>query len=248
VEIVAAIAGIASVLVCWVVSLRLLLLARRTRQSPELLIGLGLLLAGGLWSPLMAIGRQATALPDAVRATAVVLGAITAICGMSCIAIFNWRVFRPADSWAPAFASAVAMALVALAVAQSLGSGWMVFARHEQGPWTGVSWIGAVIYMWSFLEAGRQYTMLTRRQRLGLADPVVTDRMRIWTLMMLTSVVASLVFAACQTLGIAVAGTTLGLSLTAVAACLSAVFLYLAFMPPSSYLESVRRRAQPMEA
>jgi hypothetical protein len=248
VEIVAAIAGIASVLVCWVVSLRLLSLAKRTRQAPELLIGLGLLLAGGLWSPLMAVGRQATALPDPVRATVVVAGAITAICGMSCIAIFNWRVFRPADSWAPAFVSAVAVALIGLALAQSFGSGWMVFAHHEQGPWTSVSWVGVVIYTWSSIEAGRQYSMMTRRQRLGLADPVVTDRMRIWTLMMLTSVLASLVFATCQMLGIAVAGTTVGLSLTAVAAFLSAVFLYLAFMPPSSYLESVRRRAQPMEA
>jgi len=248
VEIVAALAGIASVLVCWVVSLRLLLLARRTGQSPELLIGLGLLLVGGLWSPLMAVGRQATGLPDEVRAAVVVVGALTAICGMSCIAIFNWRVFRPADSWAAAFVVVMSAALVALALAQSFGTGWMTFARHEQGPWTRVSWVGVVIYAWSSLEAGRQHSMLVRRQRLGLADPVVTDRMRIWTWMMLTSVAASLVFASCQTLGIAVAGTTLGLTLTAIAAFLSAVFLYLAFMPPSSYLESVRRRAQPMEA
>jgi len=248
VEIVAALAGIASVLVCWVVSLRLLMLARRTGQSPELLIGLGLLLVGGLWSPLMAVGRQATGLPDEIRTTVVIVGALTAICGMSCIAIFNWRVFRPADGWAPAFVGAVALALVALALAQSFGAGWMVFAHHERGPWTLVSWVGVVIYTWSSIEAGRQYSMMTRRQRLGLADPVVTDRMRIWTLMMLTSVAASLVFASCQTLGIAVAGTTIGLSLTAIAAFLSAVFLYLAFMPPSSYLESVRRRAQPMEA
>lgn len=247
-ELVAGVAGIASVLVCWVVSLRLLMLARRTGQSPELLIGAGLLLVGGLWNPLMAVGRQATALPDSVRVTLVILGATTAICGMSCIAIFNWRVFRPSQAWAPPLAFAAAAALVALALAQSLGSSWLEFAHHERGPWTGASWVGVAIYTWSSLEAGRQHAMLSRRLRLGLADPVVVDRMRIWALMMLTSVTASLVFASCQTLGIAVAGTALGLSLAAAAAFLSAVFLILAFMPPASYLESVRRRAQPMEA
>ena len=247
-EIVAALAGIASVLVCWLVSLRLLLLARRTGQLPELLIGLGLLLAGGLWSPLMAVGRQATALPDSVRTALVMLGALTAIFGMSCIAIFNWRVFRPSDAWAPAFVAAIAAALVGLAAAPSVGSGWLVFAQSEQGAWTGVSWIGVVIYLWSSLEAWRQHAMLKRRQRLGLVDPVVTDRLRIWTWMMLNSVAASAVFATCQTLGIPVAGTTLGLILTAIAALLSAVFLVLAFMPPAAYLESVRRRALPQPA
>ena len=48
-------------LLAWIVGGKLLLLSRRTGQAPEFLVGLGLLMAGGLWSPLMAVGRQATA-------------------------------------------------------------------------------------------------------------------------------------------------------------------------------------------
>lgn len=242
-EIVAALAGIVSVLLAWIVGGRLVWLWRRTRQAPELLIGSGLILAGGAWSPLMAIGRQGTALPDATRTGLVLAAALCAIAGMSCIAVFNWRVFRPAGVWGPLLAGAVAAGLVALFVAQTLDPGWLRLARQEHGPWTGASWMGAVNYLWSFLEARHQHGMLARRQRLGLADPIVTDRMRLWTLMMLTSVLASVVFGTCQTLGIPVGGTQLGLCLTVVAAGLSSVLLWLAFLPPPAYLEAVRRRA-----
>lgn len=248
VQVVAALAGIASVLVCWVVSLRLLALARRTGQVPERLIGLGLLLTGGLWSPLTALGRQATAASDDARVALVVLGALAAICGTSCIAIFNWRVFRPGAAWAPVLAGAAGAALVAMALAQTLGAGWIDYARHERGPWIGVIWVSVAVYAWSSLEAWRQYSMLARRLRLGISDPVVTDRMRIWTFLMVTSFAASLVFAVFQMLRVEVAGTVLGLAMSAAAAALSAVFLLLVFMPPASYLEAVRRRAQPLEA
>jgi hypothetical protein len=243
VEIVAALAGIASVLLAWIVGGRLIWLSRRTRQAPELLIGSGLVLAGGAWSPLVAIGRQATALPDATRAGLVVAGALCGIAGMSCIAVFNWRVFRPASAWGPVLAGAVAAGLVALFAAQTLDPGWLRLARQEQGPWTGASWAGAVNYLWSFLEAWHHHAMLARRQRLGLADPIVADRMRLWTLLMLTSLIASIVFGTFQTLGIPVGGTLLGLSLAAIVAGVTSVLLWLAFLPPPAYLEAVRRRA-----
>jgi hypothetical protein len=243
VQIVAALAGLLSVVFCWVVSVRLLLLARRTRQAPELLIGLGLLLAGGLWSPLMAVGRQATTLPDALRAALVIAGALCGLCGMSCIAIFNWRVFRPSGALPVVLVLASIGALVGIAAAQTLGPGWLHFAREERGPWTNASALGAAIYLWSCIEAGRQHAMLKRRLRIGLADPVVTDRMRIFTLLMSSSFFASSVFAVFQTLHIPVAGTTLGLWLTAAVSILISLFLCLAFVPPAGYLDLVRRRA-----
>ena len=66
-EIVAALAGLLSMAVSCLVGMRLMLLSRRTRQAPEFLIGLDLFLVGGGWSALIAVGRQATALPDEAR-------------------------------------------------------------------------------------------------------------------------------------------------------------------------------------
>jgi len=239
----AALAGLFSVLTSWFVGLRLVLLARRTRQAPELLIGLALFLAGGCWSPLVAIGRQATALSDPVRAALVVAGAVCGVAGMTSLAVFNWRVYRPGAAWAPVASALIALALVAAFLVQCLGIGWVEYAHTEQGPWLLASWIGVGIYLWASVEAWRQYRMQVRRQALGLADPVVTDRMRLWALAMGAAFAASTFFAACQALGIPVAGTVVGLSLTGLIASFAGACMLLAFAPPATYLARVRRAA-----
>jgi hypothetical protein len=241
--LLATIAGLLTVLTAWVVGVRLLLLARRTRQAPELLIGLALLLSAGCWNPLVAIGRQATALSDPVRAVLVVVGALCGITAMSSLAIFNWRVYRPADAWAPALAAAITLALVAAFGVQTAGLGWVAYARLEQGPWLLASWIGVGIYLWATIEAWRQYRMQVRRRALDLADPVVTDRMRLWTMTMAAALGASAFFASCQAMGIPVAGTVPGLLLTALVSCFTAACMLLAFVPPAAYLARVRRAA-----
>lgn len=241
--LLAAIAGLFSVLTAWFVGLRLVLLARRTRQAPELLIGLALLLTAGCWSPLVAVGRQATALSDPVRTALVVVGAACGIAGMTCLAAFNWRVYRPGAAWALALSALIALSLVAAFLLQSVGAGWIYYAHTERGPWLLASWIGVAIYLWATSEAWRQYRMQARRRAIGLADPVVTDRMRLWTMTMGTAFAVSTFFALCQATGIPVAGTPVGLLLTGVMATFAGVCLLLAFVPPAAYLARVRRVA-----
>jgi hypothetical protein len=241
--VVAGLAGLISVLTSWIVGVRLVLLSRRTHQLPELLIGLALLLTGGLWSPLVAIGRQAVALSDGVRAVVVAVGCVGGVLGMSSLAVFIWRTYRPADRSAAVAAGAVPLVLCAVFAAQSFGRGWAEFARTESGPWLLASWTGVAIYAWSNVEAWRQYGMQRRRQALGLADPVVTDRMRLWALAMAAALAGSSVLAVCQTAGVPVGGTALGLGLTAVVACGAAACLWLAFAPPAAYLARVRAAA-----
>jgi hypothetical protein len=241
--IVAGLAGLFSVLTSWIVGARLVLLARRTRQLPELLIGLALFLTGGCWSPLVAVGRQAAALPDDVRATLVGVGCVCGVVGMTCLAVFTWRTYRPGDAWAAAAAGAVALVLCGVFAGQSAGRGWVDFARTESGPWLLASWIGVGLYCWSNAEAWRQYGMQRRRAALGLADPVVADRMRLWALAMAAALAGSLVLALCQLLGVPIAGTAVGLALTAVVACVAAGCLWLAFVPPDAYLARVRASA-----
>ena len=241
-EAVALLAGLASVLTSWIVGGRLLALGRRTRRTPELLIGLGLFLVGGLWSPLVAVGRQAAQLPDPSRAAFVVAGALCAIAGVGSLALFNWRVFRPTPA-AGALALCVGVALLVCFAAQSRAPGWAGYARDERGPWSAATWVVVANYVWANLESWRQYRLLARRRALGLADPVVTDRMRLWAMALLASLLATATAATCQSLGIPMGGTALGLWLSAVAALSAAVCLWLAFLPPAAYLARVRTRA-----
>ena len=53
-ELLGAIGGVSFILASLVIGLRLLLLARRTRELPEFVIGLALFLMGGLGYPLLA--------------------------------------------------------------------------------------------------------------------------------------------------------------------------------------------------
>jgi len=239
----ATIAGLFSVLASWFVGVRLLLLARRTGQVPELLLGLTLFLAGGCWSPLMAVGRQATTLADPVRGALVVAGAVCGLAGMTSLAVFNWRVYRPHVAWSPALAGAIVLTLTGVFVLQSLGAGWVEFARSERGPWLIGSWVGVGIYGWASFEAWRQHGMQVRRGALGLADPVVTDRMRLWALAVSAAFLGALVLAICQAIGVPIAGTAIGLTLTAAIAAVAGACLWLAFVPPATYLARVRRAA-----
>lgn len=241
-EIAAGFAGLLSVLMSCVVGVRLLLLSRRTRQAPEMLIGLDLILVGAGWNALIAVGRQATGLPDDVRAMLVCAGGLCAVGGMACLMIFIWRTFRPERAGALA-ALALSVAFAGLFAAQSFAPGWLAFATDERGPWTNASLFTSFNYAWASFESIRHASMLSRRVRLGLADPVVADRVRLFATLMATGTVASWIFAGFQASGVAVGGTMIGLSLGGTVCLFSVALLWLVFMPPASYLESVRRRA-----
>lgn len=241
-EIAAGLAGLLSVLVSCFVGTRLVLLSHRTGHKPELLIGLDLILVGGLWNALIAVGRQATGLPDEVRAALVCAGALSAVAGTACLMVFTWQTFRPGRAGALA-ALALSLLFAGLFAAQSFAPGWLAFAQDERGPWANASLFTSINYVWACFESMRHASMLSRRVRLGLADPVVADRVRLFATLMATGTLASWIFAGFQASGIAVGGTTIGLSLGAAVCLFSVALLWLAFMPPASYLEAVRRRA-----
>jgi len=242
-ETLAIIAGLLSMLISLGVGTRLIRLAGRTQQAPELLIGVSMVMMGFGWSILGTAARQAEGLSDPIRVGVMIAAALCAIVGTSCLALFNWRVFRSGVAWAGIVAAAVALSLIAVCLAQTVAPGWLAFAREERGPWRLVTWIGFINYVWSALEAWRHQTMMMRRQRLGLVDPVVLDRVRLWSITMSSAVVATLLFGTLQALGIPINGTPIGLGLTAVISLISSVAMFLAFVPPSAYLASVRRRA-----
>ncbi len=226
-----------------VVAIRLLFLARRNRGLPELLLGLSFLLGGTIGSFTEVAGIAAeTQLQPAQVGTLLMLGKLFGIAGLACSVFFIAWVFRRHERWAIAPATAViAASLVAfggMAAAGTFSSGvssapwfWIEFAARLGSP----CWLG--------LEAGRYYLRMKRRMRLGLADPVVTDRFLLWTFaasfsfLMLTTSISPVLLGRTHPVAMA---ALLVFSFTGAAAAAS---YWLAFFPPEAYRRLVRARA-----
>jgi hypothetical protein len=156
---------------------RLLWLWRRTREVPELAMGLSFLLGGALgysaWFvySLVRLGN----LPGEPHAWAVVglglscVGALTNAAGIR-------AAFRPGDGRAAALLVVFALLMTA---------GWVDTLRNtgELEPWT--FWLAmgtaGASYLWSASECFRLFVVLRKRARFGLATPLLADRARLWT-------------------------------------------------------------------
>jgi hypothetical protein len=243
-ELVAAFGGVAFILASLVVGLRILLLARRTRQLPELVIGLSLFLAGGIAYPLIVLARMATAWPDSLRVGLFALSMLLSGTGTLCACMFNQRVFRPDAGWAKALVFGLACVQAALMAYQCITPGIAAAALHNQG--LGVRLFTAahgVPLLWASIESFRYAAQLARRVKLGLADPVIADRVRLWGISMAASLVINVAATIAALRGIDFAATTLGAAVIAPLGLIAAGSIFLAFLPPQAYLRRVAARA-----
>jgi len=242
-ELVAAIGGLSFVLASLVVGLRLLLLARRTGELPELAIGLALFLMGGIGYPLTAIARLATPLPELARGGVFALAMLCGLVGMLGVCVFNQRVFRPGQPFARAVVAAVACVEVGLLILQGVSPGILAGALHNEGMGLRLfTAMHAVPIAWAAYESLRYARMLSRRARLGLADPVIVDRMRLWAVSMLAALAINLASTAASFRGLDLASTTTGALLIAPLGLIAAGCTWLAFLPPAAYLRRVAAR------
>jgi hypothetical protein len=93
------------------------------------------------------------------------------------------------------------------------------------------------------LLARRYHRQLRRRLALGMADPLVANRVLLWAIYALSATFV----VAVQAFYHLTLGNTLGhpvpLLASALGGSLSSVAVYLAFLPPASYLRLVQARA-----
>ena len=107
----------------------------------------------------------------------------------------------------------------------------------------GVQLTAMAVYLWSGTESGLEWTQARKRMRLGLSDPVVTNRFLLWLLVMFFSF-ASLVGPVTGTfLGILVHESPVIQLGAATAGLACAVCLTLAFLPPRFYLARIEQPA-----
>jgi hypothetical protein len=241
--LIGAVGGLAFVLVSLVVGLRMVLLSRRTGGLPELTIGLALFLMGGCGYPLTAAARLAP-LSDPARSALFLVSMLLALIGIISTCTFNWRVFRPDARWAALLVGAVATSQAACIVAQCVSPGLLAGARYNQG--MGLKLFTAqhaIPLAWAAFESLRYATMLSRRVKLGLGDPIVADRMRLWATAMLAALAINVASTTAAFQGIDFAASASGALIIAPLGLLAASCVCLAFWPPKAYLRRVAARA-----
>jgi hypothetical protein len=239
-QILAQLGGGAFTLVCLVIGLRLVLLSARTRRLPELLVGLSLLLMAGVGYPLSAIARQTPGLAPETRAELGCLGALLVVVGVTANTAFIWMLFRRETIWGRTLLAAVAGLGAGLFTAESLAGDWTAGAAFF---WPGIPLAISVSMGWGFVECARYYALLRRRLRIALADAVVTDRFRLYAVGTLLGLTTNLIGQIFWWLGREMLTDPLGAPLLGLLGAGSAVYMWLAFLPPRAYLARVRARA-----
>jgi len=244
VEWLAACGGGAFVLASFVLGLRLMLLASRTRGLPELVLGTGLFLMGGVGYPLLVTAQQAQNAPPDLRVALLVTTMVFNTGGMTAVAWFTRRVFRPASRTAGAAVLGVLATYAGLMTAQGLGPGMEALLADPHGPWWSSTFMSVLVLLWSGVESLRYHLLLRKRLGLGLADPVVADRFRLWAISMFCAGSISASSLALDLLfGVAASDITVTGLLVGPLGLACATALWLAFLPPAAYTRRVQARA-----
>lgn len=247
-EIIAAIGGGSFVLTSLVTGCRLLWMSKRTRQLPEFILGLGLFLMGGLGYPLTMLGEFGTGLADGTRAALVMSNQLCGVVGLTLLGAFTWWVFRRDDKIAAALVSATGATFIALFVWRAMTHGFTPIALGGlQAPLLHTLLTIAVLGV-SGAESLRYHMQLRKRMRLGLADPLITDRFRLWAVGMLVAMSLSGIASLCNYFDIAFNTTTIGILTTGVLGSVCAASIWCAFFPPRFYEGRVRARALSAQA
>jgi hypothetical protein len=242
-----ALAGVSTLLliaVGWVIGLRLLWIARRTRGLPELTLGTGIFLIGGLGYPLAIATNALGPTHPALAAFCLVSSATLCHVGLTAHCVFTWKVFRQEASWARlltglsgltvaiGFAGNLRLALAASPTTMSDAQPWTLFLVT----------LGVLTFAWSGLEALAYHAKLQRRLALGLGDPVVANRFLLWGAASMASAFGSAVnlfYAFTSPLSVLDPGA---LAISSLCSLGSAAVMTLTFMPPAGYLRFVAAR------
>jgi len=230
--------------------LRLAQLARRTRQLPEALLAAHFLFCCTLGYVLQGSGHALAIEPDAPRALVATLLAIghgASLIGVGSVLFFNYLVFRRGTKLGRGLVAGGAAMLVAGYVGYGASGGF--WHGRPEGFWFWLLYSGfSAVSIWTLAEPLLYFVTLRKRMVLGLADPLVVDRLLLWGIgsvarfaMLAVGAFAMLRLAGDASDLAAIAAPTFlasGLCGIVVAIC-----YWLAFFPPRAYKQAVLRRS-----
>lgn len=222
------------------VGIRLVTLWLRTRQLPELLMGVGVLGIGPVGFGLVMVAA-ATASDRNEPSAVAALSALAVAIGAGAKYLFNWRIYHP-DSPGAAAAALAGIATLAVAWIGDAATTGFAPASWTQPGWVLVRQAGQLgCLFWGAAEALRWWRRMRRRQAIGLSDPLVANRFLLWAVGAGTAGLGSLVG---TVVGLAYGRALEELPALTVAMSLfglvSAGALWLAFVPPETYKRRVR--------
>ena len=236
-------------------AVRLLRLASRTRQAPELWCGL-YFLGASIGLPLRILGVSLQLAEPETSRMLHVFGHAAFGGGCLAIAIFTWRVFHPESPNARRFIGALALAIAATAV-WSFTGGYLITDNPAA-----ILTSNAIMILptaWAFHASLGYWRAMKKRTALGLADPVLTNRFFLWSIwtggvtalpafaLVARSVLLVAFYSGTVTMADADTVQSVALGLLRVVALVSVpatvVALTLAFFPPRPYLARIRSRA-----
>jgi len=228
--------------VALVVGTRLLLLWRRTRQLPELLMGIGVLGIGPIGFGAMTIGTVSMSNPPIANA-AFAMGTVAVAVGVLAKCTFNWLVYRRESVIAKIVTCGVGMLLLVVLATQVLDGQWT--------PTTAMAWdslsrsfVQVGCLFWGSAESLYYWSRLRRRMTLGLADSVIVNRFLMWGLGAGFAGLGTGIGVTAEIItGIPTLQIPWVVSTSSAFGFAAAVSIYLAFVPPERYVRYVRAHA-----
>jgi hypothetical protein len=222
---------------------RLIRLSRRTREKPELLLGLCFALTGAAYLGwvlpiLVALGPMAP-VSDLTAWIVYCIGVVPYL-------LFTRLVFRPQSRWAHGIVIGCVVALAFSTTVLALSG-----ERYPglDNPLYWIQWLGYTApCVWVTFEAILCRRNAVRRSRIGLADPIVMNRYLLLaifggfqTLACLSDIVLTIDFASNREVSGSADFLLGGCELAGIVA------LWLAFFPPAAYLDWVGGSKAPAE-
>jgi hypothetical protein len=225
------------------VGIKMLSLTWRTREFPEAAIGVHILVLMLGYSVEFA-GIEGA---DRLGMFAELLRGVGNLCYVIAILVyllFTWRVFRPTSRVAAVVAYASILGLIVGWSGEVFTSRFDFGADRFEAPWFWIAFIPRLVCMgWATGEALLEYRRARRRMRLGLSEPLVTNRFLLWGLAALSEFLIYVAVVSGILRGVPsdfLNGTTalivsaLGMS--------AAITILLAFLPPRAYRDWVAGR------
>ena len=226
-----------------VVGWRIARLAKATGQEPERWIAICELSICMVGYPTLLIAR---ALPGYLPIVVTAIGVAAIDIGIAAIFFFTRCVFRPEGKALRRGVQAVVVLLALHWLGATVAMVRGVLDGTEASPsggWTlfvaGISTLG---FGWTAWESLAYWAVLRRRVPLGLADPLVVNRVALWGITGLSSMCINFVSARTALTGINVLDDAPTMIVTGVLGTINTACLFLAFLPPVWLAAQIRRR------